>query len=679
MSLEEAIHFMLAGLEYTSCQEIPVHDCDSIKTVASLGHRCSGNCASALSTSLSESDGEVEIIEHPVKCMERLTCRSPYEDVEQDCVVNNDQESENELNETTELKTVVQSEKLEGICSYCQEETSETFDVIQCNDCKSWCHYKCTRLPLYQLYIYDLSNRKYSCENCVEVPDSLIIQYSDLEKKRPAQIKKSISIGIRTEIQTRDIGSNTEIQTRDIGVYTATCERKEMGVNTDEIEGTKIHEGVCQCDKIESEYVQMVDRISEHQENTKQQSSKLGKTSVIHQQSHQNETGVKEINQKLEMAEKKVKELTNKIAKADKIQQELQGKLNSTFIQNEIKQAKLEGEIEVLQTKLKTERSITAALQSDLENLETRYKNRNDIITDYDKRMKSQVLEINGLNDEILSLKLHACRVNDALLVQDSVNTVITTTQKRPADAVSQSRCERNPVIDIETQHSTPITNNKDNTVHTGNDDNSPIIINENNVNDKQNPKGQEIGSRPGRRKQVLLIGTSNIRYLNARLIAGRNSYIKKVTKYTVEEAKSFIQNYNLDFSPDLVVYQLGCNDIGGERNGPNEFSDDMDDLVSATNLKFHGVKVMVSLGLPRGNQMANAQVIDQSNKLVRKFNGNKTVTVCDNSRLFFKGKPSKGILRDDKHLSKKGTTILAQNINDIHKLLSWKICQISI
>ena len=177
--------------------------------------------------------------------MERQTCRSPYEDVEQDCVVNNDQESENELNETTELKTVVQSEKLEGICSYCQEETSETFDVIQCNDCKSWCHYKCTRLPLYQLYIYDLSNRKYSCENCVEVPDSLIIQYSDLEKERPAQIKKSISIGINTEIQTRDIGSNTEIQTRDIGVYTATCERKEMGGNTDEIEGTKIHEGVC--------------------------------------------------------------------------------------------------------------------------------------------------------------------------------------------------------------------------------------------------------------------------------------------------------------------------------------------------------------------------------------------------------------------------------------------------
>ena len=153
---------------------IPVHDRDSTKTVASLGHHCSKNCASALSTSLSKSDGEVEIVEHPVKCMERQTCRSPYEDVEHDCVVNNDQESaaENELNETTELKTVVQSEKLEDNCSYCQEETSETFDLIQCNDCKSWCHYKCTRLPLYQLYIYDLSNRKCSCENCVEVPGS---------------------------------------------------------------------------------------------------------------------------------------------------------------------------------------------------------------------------------------------------------------------------------------------------------------------------------------------------------------------------------------------------------------------------------------------------------------------------------------------------------------------------
>ena len=88
-----------------------------------------------------------------------------------------------------------------------------------------------------------------------------------------------------------------------------------------------------------------------------------------------------------------------------------------------------------------------------------------------------------------------------------------------------------------------------------------------------------------------------------------------------------------------------------------------MDDLVSATNLKFPGVKVMVSLGLPRGQRSANVQVIDQSNKLGCKLNKKESVILCDNSRLFFKGGSSKDVLKNDKHLSKQCTAILAQNI----------------
>ena len=107
-------------------------------------------------------------------------------------------------------------------------------------------------------------------------------------------------------------------------------------------------------------------------------------------------------------------------------------------------------------------------------------------------------------------------------------------------------------------------------------------------------------------------------------------------------------------------MFQLGCNDIGGENNRAPEFSDQMDDLVSATNLTFPGMNVMVSLGLPRGQRSAHVRVINPSNTLVRKFSKKESVILCDNSRLFLKGMPSKGQLRDDKHLSKKGTTILA-------------------
>ena len=128
-----------------------------------------------------------------------------------------------------------------------------------------------------------------------------------------------------------------------------------------------------------------------------------------------NSFNVKEQKQRLEVSERKLKEASNRADKAEKACQEMQVKLNSTFIKNEIEQSKLRGEIEILNNKLKKERLISEALQSGIENLETRYKNRNVIIIDYDNKMKSQVLEINKLHEEILSLKLHSCRVDDSL------------------------------------------------------------------------------------------------------------------------------------------------------------------------------------------------------------------------------------------------------------------------
>ena len=109
------------------------------------------------------------------------------------------------------------------------------------------------------------------------------------------------------------------------------------------------------------------------------------------------------------------------------------------------------------------------------------------------------------------------------------------------------------------------------------------------------------------------------------------------------------------------IVYQLGCNDIEWGNN--IDFSDQMGELVSTTNLKFPGIKVMVSLGLPRGQRTANLKVIEQINVLVKKYKSHESVILCDNSKLFYKGKPLKCMLRDEKHLSRKGTSILTQNL----------------
>ena len=49
-------------------------------------------------------------------------------------------------------------------CSFCIDPTRS--NVIQCADCFAWCHFTCTKLPAYQLFIYKSSTRKFKCAKC---------------------------------------------------------------------------------------------------------------------------------------------------------------------------------------------------------------------------------------------------------------------------------------------------------------------------------------------------------------------------------------------------------------------------------------------------------------------------------------------------------------------------------
>ena len=196
-------------------------------------------------------------------------------------------------------------------------------------------------------------------------------------------------------------------------------------------------------------------------------------------------------------------------------------------------------------------------------------------------------------------------------------NSVIEITpEKQPCPVAKKILEERPLIVPSDTRHTTPSvkynpipvikdngrTKSKGKSNKPTETDNSLVI-----TTDSRTP---EIGNSPSsKRKQILLVGTSIIRYLNAKLIAGRKSYIRKVTKYTVNEANTFIENYDLEFKPEVIVYQFGGNDIEGV-NG-FEFSDQIVELVSTTNLKFPGMKVMVSLGLTRRQRSANLKVIE--------------------------------------------------------------------
>ena len=43
--------------------------------------------------------------------------------------------------------------------------------MIQCSICHHWLHFSCTKLPAYQVKIFISTQRKFTCENCVDQPN----------------------------------------------------------------------------------------------------------------------------------------------------------------------------------------------------------------------------------------------------------------------------------------------------------------------------------------------------------------------------------------------------------------------------------------------------------------------------------------------------------------------------
>ena len=60
-------------------------------------------------------------------------------------------------------------QKPQYICKSCNSQCSEDDDAIQCKECKFWMHYRYTNLPEYQLYLYECTQRKFTCKFCVDI------------------------------------------------------------------------------------------------------------------------------------------------------------------------------------------------------------------------------------------------------------------------------------------------------------------------------------------------------------------------------------------------------------------------------------------------------------------------------------------------------------------------------
>ena len=113
---------------------------------------------------------------------------------------------------------------------------------FQCNTCKREVHYRCTGLPLYQIYQFTTKNyRNFICKTCTQVPEHL----NNVIPRPPAPVEtQEISI-LRTTVKQTQLEVDTLAETNRLlqgKIKELTVAIKKIGIqrNKDKVEHDKI-------------------------------------------------------------------------------------------------------------------------------------------------------------------------------------------------------------------------------------------------------------------------------------------------------------------------------------------------------------------------------------------------------------------------------------------------------
>ena len=684
VTIGEAIHFLLAGRAFTSCTDIPVYTDDIVsKSVDECGHstaECSCCCAQiSKSTDICDISGHTSI------------------DIEmRDCENN----KENNEDETVKKEIVDQ-------CNICNKDA--VCDVIQCNNCHGWCHYVCTQLPGYVLYTLGKTKRKFTCEVCADVPaDTLERLYPELREHRHITKNPIVNTFPKTSL-----GCQTDSEST---VSTHSQTDSESTVSTHSQTHHSLSDNYCQvntciCDiiidsnsktneqSLETGIINIMDqlkllredlRVNHNQPQTPQPPPRQNSETPSRQSS---ETSPRQSSDKeLKNAKKELEKVQNELRKTtSELENEklLSKKLQAKSLESQVM---LESDIRVQKLKTEGAERCIANLRRELDNSNSALQEQmkaNQRSTDTINKLQC---EIESLREEMLSIKRHSCREDSSLLFFSSLENpkrmstpakemkslapdnspvngeIISTTKEKSSNTENSGDHEDRSVIFIQSQNKTeakqnpPVKKSKTNGQNPMNNGNREA---KSTLKEKTHPVKnlQKEKSHPPK-KQVLLIGTSNIKYTSSKFMAPKNTYIKKVVKYSTRQAADYITGYNDPHTPDLIVYHTLCNDA--ESLSVEEVGDQMNNLVNITKNKFPGVKVLVSLGGPRGQKGLNDKLRYINSRLTNQFAEMTNVSLCDNSNLYYRSYPLRGVLNSDqKHLSRLGTSILARNIKE--------------
>ena len=159
-NIEQAITFLIAGNAFQHCYSIPVIDDTALtKHPKDFDHKCSDPPCSVENIDISIINDENN------NCNKPITKSQGQIESNQSTIHAIDTETthtqEISENEDTDPKVLISdSESLNQITCTQQCNDGQNAYMIQCCKCQKWTHDRCTRLPVYQLYLLTSTSRR---------------------------------------------------------------------------------------------------------------------------------------------------------------------------------------------------------------------------------------------------------------------------------------------------------------------------------------------------------------------------------------------------------------------------------------------------------------------------------------------------------------------------------------
>ena len=552
----------------------------------------------------------------------------------------------------------------EHICKSCKTPCEESDHAIQCQECKYWVHYRCSDLPEYQLYLYESTQRRYTCKFCVDIDEDFVINYSDKrvsstqEKGReshntPTEVitvsPKVTKVDKSTEM-TDEIKDRKKEQKQQRSVSCQTEESLQL-INLQELKKSTMS-------ILQDSFVGAFDKINNSVRDLKndlaEDSNQKQKIMNLSRENEKLRAGNRE-----KQTDKKCQncdDLSGKIDKLnrtiDKEKEKSQTSLHTLTVEKEHQEYKLKADITLLKHRIEGLTKQMSIEESEVSALEQRLEIKNNLILDLEEKTSNLTRRISKLQEELLSYKVDNCK-SDEIWNTSAFSSMEKDSSSREKD-LQEIRLEgdetstKGPLYSEVVKETTQEANRNKEKIKSSGDN-------------KNDPERYEPYKSSGK-KSVRIVGTSNIKYISPAYLGGAEFSISKVTRYTLEETQEYFRNLNPDEKQDIYILQSLCN--GLKTKTPEACSDGIAEIVDLIASKFKDSKIIVSLGLPRPDVSTNTK-IEKTNILIKeRFAGLDHVFLCDNGNLFYRGEAQRGILNDDGiHLSRTGTNKLARNL----------------